>query len=119
MDWRTEVHADWDFRFYWASRELGLRPEQCRAWMIRDREVNYVHFNGLPDVLYDLQKDPTELRNVAGDTRYQEVVERYRLKLLDWRMSMEDDSRIGWTYERRPRFGMNPFRFRSPWPPFY
>jgi hypothetical protein len=42
-----------------------------------------------------------------------------RPKLLDWRMSTEDNTRIGWTYERRPRFGMNPFRFRSPWPPFY
>ena len=118
-DWRTEVHADWDFRFHWASRELGLRPDQCRAWMIRDREFNYVRFNGLPDILYDLQKDPQELHNVADVPQYLEVVEQYRLKLLDWRMSTEDNSRIGWTYRRRPRFGMNPFRFRSPWPPYH
>ena len=116
--WRTEVHADWDFRFYWASRELGLSPDQCRAWMIRDQEFNYVHFNGLPDILYDLEADPCELRNVVTDSRYREVVESYRLKLLDWRMSTEDNTRIGWTYERRPKFGMNPFRFRSVWPPY-
>ena len=116
--WRTEVHSDWDFRFFWVSRELGLRPEQCRMWMIRDREFKYVHFNALPELLYDLQEDPQEWYNLARDSEYRGVIERYRVKLLDWRMSTEDNSRIGWTYQRRPRFGLNPFRLRSPWPPY-
>ena len=88
-------------------------------WLIRDEEFNYAHFNALPDVLYDLRQDPQELHNVAAESDYREVIESYRLKLLDWRMSTEDNTRVGWTYQRRPKFGMNPFRVRSPWPPYY
>ena len=95
------------------------RLYQCRMWVIRDAEFNYVHFNGLPAILYDLQKDAHEWHNVAADPAYRDVVERYRLKLLEWRMSTEDNTYCGWAYERRPHFGMNPFRIRPPWPPYY
>ena len=114
-DWRTEVHADWDFRFYWSSRELGLRPELCRMWMIRDNDLKYVFFNALPDILYDLKNDPSEFHNLADDPKWREIVEEYRKKLMIWRMSTEDNSRIGWTHQRRPRFGRNPFRFPTAW----
>lgn len=108
-DWRTEVYADWDFRFYWTPKKLGLPPEKCRGWMVRDRDFKLWHFNGLPDVLFDLREDPLERHNRAADPAYREVVQRYLLKLIDWRMSCEDVSRVAWTYERRPNFGPNPF----------
>jgi arylsulfatase A-like enzyme len=107
--WRGEVYADWDYRFYWTPKKLGIPPEKCRGWMVRDTEFNYWHFNGVPDVLFDLKKDPKELRNVAEDPAYSEVVQRYRVKLMDWRMTNEDVSRVAWTYERRPGFSRNPF----------
>ena len=113
--WRTEIYADWDFRFFWSMRELGLRPEQCRMWLVRDKKFKYVFFNALPDILYDLTKDPQEFHNVAGNPDYKDVVEEYRKKLLVWRMSNEDNSRIGWTYGVRPKFGANPFTFGTPW----
>ena len=108
--WRTEVYADWDFRFYWTPKHLGLGPEQCRAWMVRDHDFKFWHFNGgLPDVLFDLRQDPKERKNVAADPKYQGAVQRSLLKLINWRMSNEDISRVAWTYERRPGFGPNPF----------
>ena len=119
-DWVQEVHMDWDFRFMWTGHELGLPNNKCRMYQLRDRVFNFIHFNGkgLPDILYDLEKDPNEQKNVSGEANYKEVLERYRLKMLDWRMDNEDNSRIGWVQERRPRFGANVFRIRSPWPPF-
>ena len=108
-EWRTEVYADWDFRFYWTPKVLGLSPDKCRAWMVRDRDFKFWHFNGLPDVLFDLQRDPWERENLAEDSAHREVVQRYLLKLIDWRMSTEDVSRVAWTYERRPNFGPNPW----------
>jgi arylsulfatase A-like enzyme len=96
--WRTAVFADWDFRCYKMSTNLGLEPHKCRGWMIRDRQIKYWHFNGLPDVLFDLEKDPGELRNRADDPAYRDVVQEYLEKLIDWRMSTEDPSRISWTY---------------------
>lgn len=108
-DWRTEVHADWDFRFYWTPKKLGMPPDKCRGWMIRDHRFKYWHFNGMPDVLFDLEKDPQELHNIAEDPDYADVIQDYLLKLIDWRMSNEDVSRVSWTYARRPGFGKNPF----------
>ena len=108
-DWRTEVYADWDFRFYWTPKKLGIPPERCRGWMVRDDRFKYWHFNGMPDVLFDLEADPGELRNVAGDPRYAGTVQDLRVRLMDWRMSNEDMSRVAWTYGRRPGFGRNPF----------
>lgn len=108
-DWRTEVYADWDFRFYWTPKKLGIPPERCRGWMVRDDRFKYWHFNGMPDVLFDLEADPGELRNVAGDPRYAGAVQHLRVRLMDWRMSNEDVSRVAWTYGRRPGFGRNPF----------
>ena len=106
---KKEDFADWDFRFYWTPKELGLAPHQCRGWMVRDRAFKYWHFNGVPDVLFDLQNDPQERCNVASDPAYASVVQHYLLKLIDWRMANEDVSRVAWTYERRPDFGQNPF----------
>jgi arylsulfatase A-like enzyme len=108
-DWRTAVHADWDFRFYWSPKLLGVAPHKCRGWMVRDTRFKYWHFNGMPDVLFDLVADPKELHNVADRPEYAGVINEYRLELLDWRMSNEDVSRVSWTYERRPGFGNNPF----------
>ena len=84
-------------------------------WLVRDKKFKYVFFNALPDILYDLTKDPQEFHNVAGNPDYKDVVEEYRKKLLVWRMSNEDNSRIGWTYGVRPKFGANPFTFGTPW----
>ena len=108
-DWRTEVYADWDFRFYWTPKKLGIPPEKCRGWMVRDDRFKYWRFNGMPDVLFDLEADPGELRNVAGGPHYAGVVQDLRERLMDWRMSNEDVSRVAWTYGRRPGFGRNPF----------
>jgi arylsulfatase A-like enzyme len=108
-DWRNEVYADWDFRFYWTPKKLGIPPDKCRGWMVRDTHFKYWHFNGMPDVLFDLNKDPQELYNVAEDPAYAEVIQTYRLKLMDWRMANEDVSRVSWAYNRRPGFGANPF----------
>ncbi len=110
-DWPLAVYADWDFRFYWTPKQLGVPPRLCRGWMVRDRRYKYWHFaaSALPDVLFDLEADPCERRNVAADPAYSRVVNTYRTHLLDWRMSNEDERRVAWAYARRPSFGRNPF----------
>jgi arylsulfatase A-like enzyme len=98
--WQEAVFGDWDFEFNAFAARLGLRPERCRAWMVRDRHYKYIHFLDLPDMLFDLCNDPDELHNIADTTAGRAAVDRYRLKLLDWRMETEDRSRSGW-YLRR------------------
>lgn len=106
-DWRDAVFGDWDFRFYQASEKLALTPEQCRAWMVRDERFKYVHFNGLPAMLFDLQHDPDELNNLAADEHYKELVQHYQLRLLEWRQSTEDNSRGALLEEEQGRTGVS------------
>jgi arylsulfatase A-like enzyme len=92
-EWRDAVFADWDFRFYQTGVRLSLPFERCRAWMIRDDHYKYVHFNGLPNMLFDLKNDPNEFYNLAADPKYKDVILEYQSRLIEWRQTYEDNSR--------------------------
>ncbi len=95
-DWRDAAHWEFDFREVaegTAQAALGLDLDACNLAVIRDANVKYVHFAGLPPVLFDLEKDPHETRNVADDPAYQAVRLRYAEKLLAWR-AMHLDRRL-------------------------
>jgi choline-sulfatase len=53
------------------------------AYMLRDGEFKYVHYVAYPAQLYDLQCDPEELNDVAGDPAYAETLARLRRRLLE------------------------------------
>ena len=83
-----EVHYEFDFRDVITEepqRALKLRMEQCNLAAVRDVRYKYVHFPTLPPLFFDLEKDPQELRNVAGDPGYASLVRQYAQKLLSWR----------------------------------
>ncbi len=44
--------------------------------------------------LYDLERDPWEIRNLAEDPKYQDVLVKLRQKLLDWMRTTEDQGAI-------------------------
>jgi arylsulfatase A-like enzyme len=84
---RREVHHEYDFRDVATTapqRALGLTMEQCNLAAIRDRRYKYVHFPTLPPLLFDLEEDPGELNNIAGDRARESVVREYAQKLLGW-----------------------------------
>lgn len=81
--------------------------DQCRAWMIRDDQDKYVHFNGLPPMLFDLQNDPHELVNLAADPAYQHIIYDYLVQMVEWRQTYEENSRGRWTEEKFQRSGIS------------
>jgi arylsulfatase A-like enzyme len=86
---RQEVHHEYDFRDVitgTAQRALGLRMEQCSLAAIRDERYKYVHFPTLPPLFFDLENDPCELRNLAGDSAHVGLVRDYAQRMLTWRM---------------------------------
>jgi arylsulfatase A-like enzyme len=92
-NWRTEAHWEFDFRDPTddvAERKLGLTLHQCTMNIIRDERFKYVHFTKLPPLLFDLQNDPGEYTNLAGDPRYVSVMLEYAQKLLSWRMNHDE-----------------------------
>ncbi|KAA0699002.1 phosphonate monoester hydrolase [Neorhizobium sp. P12A] len=82
--------AFWEFDFRdisggGAERHFGLRSSECNLAVLRDERFKYVHFAGLPPLLFDLQQDPMELVNRAEDRDYLPVRLAYAEKLLSLR----------------------------------
>lgn len=86
--WRSAAHFEFDFRHSQAQSSLGLNMETACLNVIRDEEFKYVHFAGLPPLLFDLVNDPQELIDVSA-TR-SDVSARYARRLLDWRLEYTD-----------------------------
>ncbi|MBS3650531.1 alkaline phosphatase family protein [Pseudaminobacter sp. 19-2017] len=87
-DWRDCAHWEYDFRSVSeriAEQYFGLPSQRCNLSVIRSERYKYVHFAGLPPLLFDLQEDPGELRNVAQDGAYRDVRLEYAERLLAWR----------------------------------
>ena len=64
---------------------LGLDLDECSLAVIRDERYKYVHFAGLPSLLFDLVEDPDELHDLSRDSNYQAVRVEMAEKLLAWR----------------------------------
>lgn len=94
--WREAAHFEFDFRSVEAGaaeQHFGLRSQQCNLAVLRGERWKYVHFGGnLPPLLYDMQDDPGELRNLAGDPRFLSVRLEMAEKLLAWRAEHLDQS---------------------------
>jgi len=91
--WRAEAHWEYDFRDVTDSateEALGLTADTCNLCVIRDTHFKYVHFAGLPALLFDLREDPSELNNLASQPSHSDTVLDYAQRMLSWRMRHAD-----------------------------
>ncbi|MBI3503529.1 MAG: alkaline phosphatase family protein [Proteobacteria bacterium] len=96
--WRSEIFWELDFRDAAsdrAERELGVAFDECAIAVARNRRFKYVHFAALPSLLFDLEDDPDETRDLAGDPAYAGDALAMTRKMLDWRLSMADRTLTG------------------------
>ena len=87
--WRDAVFWEYDFRTphtQKAETHFGLTSDQCTMNVLRDASYKYVHFTAQEPLLYDMQRDPGELTNIAGDPAMAPVIAAYAQKLLSHRM---------------------------------
>ena len=87
--WRDAAMWEYDFRRAANSPAFAgydLSPDDCALIVRRERRWKYVHFNGLPPLLFDSQADPGEFNNLAEKPAH--AAERARLagETLSWRM---------------------------------
>ena len=95
---RAEAHFEYDFRDVVSGKaqaELGLDMDACSLASLRDAAFKYVHFAGLPPVLFDLTVDPHELVNVADDPAYRDTRLACAERLLGWRARHLDRTMTG------------------------
>ena len=74
--------SEWDNKITCEYTGEGV-VAPCR--MVRHGHLKFIHTHGSPDLLYDLETDPLELTNVAGNPKYAEIETQLRAQLLaDW-----------------------------------
>ncbi len=64
-----------------------------RSFMVRTKQYKYMVFPGSEraEILFDLQADPGEMKNQAGDTRLAGELERHRQLLAQWKTLTEEE----------------------------
>ncbi len=88
--WRDAVFWEYDFRNVRddaIERHLGITLHQCNLSVLRDRRYKYVHFGALPPLFFDLERDPGEFENQAGNPDYRALVLDYAQKMLSLKMN--------------------------------
>jgi arylsulfatase A-like enzyme len=98
--WRDAVHWEYDFREIGSTDvedRLGLTVDTAQLAVLRDRDFKYVHFTGLPTLLFDLKRDPGELQDRAQDPDYASTRADYAGRMLSWRMAHADRTLTGWS----------------------
>jgi arylsulfatase A-like enzyme len=92
-DWRSELHYEFDFRHIYYSKpeaHLGIGMNECSLCVVQDHRFKYVHFAALPPLLFDLEADPNQFRDLAEDPSYAATVKTYAQKALSWRLVHAD-----------------------------
>jgi arylsulfatase A-like enzyme len=78
---RPFVYSELDYAFRKARLLLGLRPDQARAFSLRDARWRYVFWTGYAEQLYDLESDPHELQDLGCDSGHEPVRQAFRDRL--------------------------------------
>lgn len=82
--WRDTVFSELDYSFRQQRRELGIPHDAARAYNLRDARWNYVHFEGFPPQLFDLENDSDEFVDRGRDPAYAEVRADLEARLFSW-----------------------------------
>ncbi|WP_334174588.1 sulfatase-like hydrolase/transferase [Pseudoxanthobacter sp.] len=86
--WREEAHFEFDFRDVAGGRShrlTGVGLDEASLAVLRGRRFKYVAFAGLKPLLFDLEADPAETADVAGDPAFRAVRLEMAEKMLAWR----------------------------------
>ena len=89
-----------------AFADLDAAP--AKAWLVEARHeeemapyVAWAWGKRPPEELYDLRKDPHQVKNLAADENYEEVREKLRKQLMD-ELTANKDPRIGDAFDKPP-----------------
>lgn len=91
-DWREGAMMELDFRNSPNTAGIdmegayGLLPDECQLAIWREARWKYVHCAKLPPLLFDLDSDPWEMNDLAGDPAYRDIRLAMAEKLLGKRM---------------------------------
>ena len=66
-------------------REFAVTEANITGRMVRTPEYKLITYKGeSPELLFDMRRDPWEMTNIAGESRYADVVSELNAKLAKW-----------------------------------
>ena len=93
--WRDAAHWEFDFRevaSQASETHFGLPSTRLSLAVIRTERWKYVHFAALPPLLFDLEADPANLRNLAEEPAIAGIRLAMAERLLGWRAEHLDQT---------------------------
>lgn len=72
---------------------IAAHPGHMATWqqrMVRSKRWKYIFNFGAPEEFYDLENDPLELTNQAGNAEFEPEIERMRDRLREWCVANDD-----------------------------
>lgn len=82
--WRHFAISEYDYSLMPASTKLKVEPRDARLFMIADKRWKYVHAIGFRPMLYDLDSDPNEFRDLGADPAHEGQRQRLAAALSEW-----------------------------------
>ena len=97
-DWRTSVY----YHYY----EFPGAHSVQKHYGVRTERYKLIHFYDIEEwELYDLEKDPQEMRSVYSDPEYAEVVVDMKRKLEELRENYKDNGTVVQFPNQQPKRG--------------
>lgn len=88
-EWRDFVISEYDYGPTGQAVQLGIEPRDARLFMVFDGRYKLMHAEGgFRPMLFDLEEDPQELRDLAKESAHQEVIDRLYGCLTQWGLRM-------------------------------
>lgn len=92
-DYEDRSRAARSLKYKYIRNDYNDLPMTPSADIVRSPTYRAMKPAGLPrpeEELYDVESDPHELENLAGDSRYRRILERIQDALEDWEASTKD-----------------------------
>ena len=82
--WRRFAISEYDYALQPFTARLGIAPRDANLFMVADKRWKLVHAPGFRPMLYDLETDPNEFRDLGADPAFEGERQRLMAVLNVW-----------------------------------
>jgi arylsulfatase A-like enzyme len=92
--WRRYAISEYDYSILPVAAKLGVEPRDARLYMVADKRWKYIHATGFRPMLYDLETDPNEFRDLGDDPAFAAERERLGAALAQWGLRLSQRTTV-------------------------